>query len=56
MEDGDLVLEGVRMYSELEDPETEALTLDLTQMTILAQYLQMQQEKYRLDAKSPQKS
>ena len=52
VEDGDLVLESVRMYSEPADPDVEAITLDFTQMAMLAQYLQMQQEKSRLDAES----
>ena len=52
LEDGDLVLESVRMYSEPADPDVEAITLDFTQMAMLAQYLQMQQEKSRLDVES----
>ena len=52
VEDGDLVLSSVRMYGEPADPNAEAVTLDMTQMAILAQYLQMQKEKSRLDAES----
>ena len=52
VEDGDLVLESVQMYSQPADPNAEAVTLDFTQMAMLAQYLQMQQEKARLDADS----
>ena len=52
VEDGDLVLDSVRMYGKPADPDAEAVTLDLTQMAMLAQYLQMQQEKSRLDAES----
>ena len=52
VEDGDLVLESVQMYGKPADPGAEAVTLDNTQMAILAQYLQMQQEKSRLDAEA----
>ena len=52
VEDGDLVLDSVRMYSAPADLEADAVTLDMTQMSILAQYLQLQQEKSRLDAES----
>ena len=52
VEDGDLVLDSVRMYGKPADPDAEAVTLDLTQMAMLAEYLQMQQEKSRLDAES----
>lgn len=52
VEDGDLVLDSVRMYGAPADPDADAVTLNANQMTVLAQYLQLQQEKARFDAES----
>lgn len=52
VEDGDLVLDSVRMYGAPADPDADAVSLNTTQMAVLAQYLQLQQEKARFDAES----
>lgn len=52
IEDGDLILESVRMYGAAADPDAEVVTLNVTQVAVIIQYLQLQQEKAKHDAES----
>ena len=52
IEDGDLILESVRMYGAAADPDAEVVTLNVTQVAVIIQYLQLQQEKTKHDAES----
>lgn len=52
LEDGDLVMDSVRMYSAPADPNAKPIALDTTLSAVLVQYQQLQQEKSRYDAES----
>ncbi len=52
VEDGDLVLESIRMYGEPADENAPAVTLDFSVTSVLMQYMQLQSEKSRYDAAS----
>ena len=52
VEDGDLVMDSVLQHLAQADPNEEAITLDMTHINCLLQYLQLQQEKSKLDAQS----
>ena len=52
VEDGDLVMDSVLQHLAQADPNADAVTLDMTHVNCLLQYLQLQQEKSRLDAQS----
>lgn len=51
-EDGDLVMDSIRKYGALADENAPAVTLDLDQCSVLAQYIQLQEQKSRCDAES----
>lgn len=51
-EDGDLVMDSVRMYGPPPDETAPAVMLDLTQVSVLMQYIQLQEQKSRCDAES----
>ena len=52
VEDGDLVMDSVLQHLAQADPNAEAVTLDMTHLNCLLQYLQLQQEKSMLDSQS----
>ncbi len=52
VEDGDLVMESVRMYGEPADENAPTLALDISVTSVLMQYIQLQAEKSRYDAAS----
>lgn len=52
VEEGDLVLDSVRMYGQRADESLPAMELDHIHSSVLMQYLQLQAEKARYDAQS----
>lgn len=52
LEEGDLVMDSVRKFGEPADAQAPAVMLDMTQTSILMQYIQLQEQKSRYDAES----